>query len=174
MLSQIHRDIHVGYSHTPSWRSILSFAEAFQKIFVLHIVTRHCNRSRQKSKSATTYFSSNETRAHILPHNRTNVKWWGSIHYCRIGNFGSTCHRLSNLACRHMLEQLWYFCCWTMGGCQNWSRRFFPNSRFGPDLVQTWSRLMYMAVQIPKSGRHVRTCRPDFSRFWTGPDRIFT
>jgi len=48
------------------------------------------------------------------------------------------------------------------------------HSRFGPDLVQTWSRLMYMAIQIPKSGRHVRTCRPDFSRFWTGPDRIFT
>jgi hypothetical protein len=30
-----------------------------------------------------------------------------------------------------------------LGGCQNWSRRFFPNSRFGPDLVQTWSRSMY-------------------------------
>ncbi len=38
----------------------------------------------------------------------------------------------------------------------------FHHSRLGPDLVQTWSRSRYMAVQIPESGREVRTCRPDF------------
>ncbi len=27
-----------------------------------------------------------------------------------------------------------------MCGCQNWSRRFLLDSRFGPDLVQIWSR----------------------------------
>jgi hypothetical protein len=48
-----------------------------------------------------------------------------------------------------------------MCGCQNWSRRFLPDSRFGQDLVQILSRLRYMAVQIKKSGQHVRTCCPD-------------
>jgi hypothetical protein len=48
-----------------------------------------------------------------------------------------------------------------MGGCLNWSRRFLPDSRFGPDLVQIRSRSRYMAVQIKKSGQHVQTCCPD-------------
>jgi hypothetical protein len=39
--------------------------------------------------------------------------------------------------------------------------RFQIWSKFGPDLVQIRSRSRYMAVQIKKSGRHVRTCCPD-------------
>ena len=59
----------------------------------------------------------------------------------------------------HFLD---HFLLLLLGGCRNWSRRFFHDSRFGPDLVQSWSRSRYMAVQIPESGRQVRTCRPDF------------
>ncbi len=65
---------------------------------------------------------------------------------------------------------------YSLGGCQNWSRRFLPNSRFGPDSVQIWSRsgpdrgtwLSRSKNLDSMSGYAVQIL--DWSRpFWTGP-----
>ena len=61
---------------------IVTFAEAWEKIIVLCIVTHHHGRICQKRKSTTTYVSSREqatTTYLLLPHMDTQVKRWGGV-----------------------------------------------------------------------------------------------
>ncbi len=61
-----------GYSHAPSWHSISSFVEDWEKIIVLQVVTRHRCRDHQKRQSTTSSFSSQEQATSTSSPSRTN------------------------------------------------------------------------------------------------------
>ena len=102
-----------GYSHTPSWHSILSFVEAWEKIIVLQNVTRHCNRIHQKRQSTTTFFfCKSKPPTHLLPHEWISKKQWGdtiAIH-CNIGCFGIDGFLGNSVCCCVFEPPSYYFC----------------------------------------------------------------